>query len=360
MYISVKLKTRQLGAQTVRLKSESKPRTKLKAGVIALVLGFLIVWIKSANSPTVSTEAIAYLSNALVIIQENSINRYRTDWDALEAEAYNRIREAQTPSDTYDTIQFVLIKLGDHHSFFVTPDQIALYRRATMSDNSTPRVELVEDNLGLVILPGFGSGDPEQMGKYATNVQHMICEIDAKNPCGWVVDLRENTGGNMWPMLAGIGPILGEGRAGAFIDPDGEVMCWSYVGGKALLEDTVVVEVDGQACELQEPSPPVAVLTSGSTASSGEAIVVAFRGRPNTRSFGSGTAGVSTANQGYELSDGAMILLTVATFVNRTGQTYGGVITPDELVGRSASESDPAMQAAINWLLNQPACIVER
>lgn len=293
-------------------------------------------------------------------MQENSINRYRIDWDALEARAYNCAREAQTPSDTYETIRFVLRKLDDHHSLFLTPHQVAQYRRATVCDNSTPRVELVEDKLGLVILPGFGSADLEQLSKYATNVQHMISEIDAKNPCGWVVDLRENTGGNMWPMLAGVGPILGEGRAGAFVDPDGEVTYWSYVDGKALLGDDVVVGVDEPAYELQEPSSPVAVLTSGSTASSGEAIAVAFRGRSNTRSFGGGTMGVSTANRDYELSDGAMILLTVSTFADRTGQTYGGVITPDELVGRSDSESDSVLQAAVNWLLNQPACVVGR
>jgi len=328
--------------------------------MLALLLGFLIVFVKSASSPDVSTEAIPYLSSALDIIRENSINRYRIDWDALEAEAYNRVRGSRTPADTYETIQFVLRRLGDHHSFFLTPDQIARYRQATVSDNPAPRVELVEDNLGLVILPGFGGGDQEQMGKYATNVQHMISEIDAKNPCGWIVDLRENSGGNMWPMLAGVGPILGEGRAGAFVDPDGEVMYWSYVDGRALLGNDVVVEVDGPAYELQAPAPPVAVLTSGSTASSGEAIVVAFRGRPNTRSFGNGTAGLSTANHGYELSDGAMILLTVSTFADRTGQTYGGVITPDEIVGHPDSGSDSVLQAAVNWLLNQPACIVER
>jgi hypothetical protein len=28
------------------------------------------------------------------------------------------------------------------------------------------------------------------------------------------VDLRGNGGGNMWPMLAGVGPVLGEGIVG--------------------------------------------------------------------------------------------------------------------------------------------------
>ena len=31
---------------------------------------------------------------------------------------------------------------------------------------------------------------------------------------GWIVDLRTDGGGNMWPMMAGLGPILGEGIMG--------------------------------------------------------------------------------------------------------------------------------------------------
>jgi C-terminal processing protease CtpA/Prc len=35
--------------------------------------------------------------------------------------------------------------------------------------------------------------------------------MDQGNLAGWIVDLRNNGGGNMWPMLTGIGSILGEG-----------------------------------------------------------------------------------------------------------------------------------------------------
>lgn len=98
------------------------------------------------------------------------------------------------------------------------------------------------------------------------------------------------------------------------------------------------------------PSPPVAVLTNRSTASSGEAIVVAFRGRPNTRSFGEGTRGVSTSNRSFALNDGAMLLLTVAIFADRTGQKYGDVIVPDEVVDTPSSESDRVLDTAVKWL----------
>jgi hypothetical protein len=88
----------------------------------------------------------------------------------------------------------------------------------------------------------------------------------------------------------------------------------------------------------------------------GEAIAVAFRGRSGTRSFGQSTGGLSTANQHYPLSDGAWLLLTVSTFADRTGQVYGQSIAPDQVGNRPQGAEDLALQAAIDWLLKQPAC----
>jgi len=36
-------------------------------------------------------------------------------------------------------------------------------------------------------------------------------------PCGWVLDLWGKGSGNMWPMLAVAGPLLGEGQLGSFV-----------------------------------------------------------------------------------------------------------------------------------------------
>lgn len=67
---------------------------------------------------------------------------------------------------------------------------------------------------------------------------------------------------------------------------------------------------------------PVAVLTDSQTASSGQAIVAAFKGRPHTCSFGPPTYGVPTANQEEQLSDGALMVLTLAVDADRTGHRY--------------------------------------
>ena len=97
---------------------------------------------------------------------------------------------------------------------------------------------------------------------------------------------------------------------------------------------------------LRRDRPRVAVLTDNGIASSGEATVIAFRRRPDTRSFGTPTCGLSTANRAFTMSDGASLNLTVSVMADRTRTKYGDSIPPDEIV------TDPAqaVQRAIVWL----------
>ncbi len=79
-------------------------------------------------------------------------------------------------------------------------------------------------------------------------------------------------------------------------------------------------------------------------------MAVAFRGRPNTRSFGQPTGGASSGNQGFRLSDGAAVALTVSLFADRDGRVYGGRIEPDTLVeGDPTGVLDPVKEAAVAW-----------
>ena len=171
--------------------------------------------------------------------------------------------------------------------------------------------------------------------------------------------MRGNTGGNMWPMLTGIGPILGDGIVGSFVAADGN-MTWFYQDGRPepaiprvwrrfrlTLEDAPV---------LMAPSAPVAVLVDSSTASSAEAITIAFHGRPETRFFGTRTAGKSTAVQPFKLDDGAELYLTTAIDADRTGKPYPNGFTPDEIIPFNGStmpqtSNDPVVLAAQNWLV---------
>jgi len=306
----------------------------------------------------ISPEAAAYLKEALDIMQNNSLHKYDTDWDEIRTSAFEVAQHAQTPADTYGAISYPLVRLGDHHSQFLPPADFIQRQESTVSESPSPRGKLLLGKLGFVALEGFIG---PQGAEYATLVQQLIRNLDTQGACGWIVDLREHVGGNMWPGLAGLGPILGNGKAGAFVDPDGNKVDWGYRDGQAFLGDYVQVQVDGPVSQLKLVSSPVAVLTGVNTASAGEALVVAFRGRPTTRSFGLYTTGLSTGNQGFPLSDGAWIVLTTSVYADRTGQTYGDRIYPDEVVDDVRKFTfivDEAIpQPAIDWLMSQPACM---
>ena len=90
----------------------------------------------------------------------------------------------------------------------------------------------------------------------------------------------------------------------------------------------------------------VAVLTDVSVASSGEALAIAFRGRPDTRSFGSATCGLSTAVDEIPLRTGGRLGIVTSVMADRTKQEYGGPIVPDELMTNPAD----VVPRAVAWL----------
>ncbi|MCR0986152.1 S41 family peptidase [Streptomyces albidoflavus] len=175
--------------------------------------------------------------------------------------------------------------------------------------------------------------------------------MDRAGACGWVVDLRANTGGDMWTPLASAGPLLGDGEVGAFGEADGTRTPWTTESGTP----RQYADRWGRGEPLAHPMPPVAVLTGPRTASAGEAVAIAFRGRPDTRTFGEPTFGVPTANAPYSLSDGALVVLTTARETDRTGRVHHGPPRPDVEVAWVRG-SDRVLTAAAAWLAAHDRC----
>jgi hypothetical protein len=301
----------------------------------------------------VSPEASGYLGKALDIMQKHSLRRDKVDWPALRAKTLARAGAAQTPAQTHDAIRFALEQLKDNHSFLAPPPGSlnALLEKVFAPRIPEPTGRIVDGRWGDVLVPACDGSRKGAGQAYIARLLGVVRKLDQQNPQGWIVDLRGNGGGDMWPMLAGIGPVLGEGQLGAFVRPDGGKKKWFYRDGKAL-EGNEVAEAAPQVYRLKRAAPPVAVLTDKKTASSGEAIAIAFSGRPKARRFGQPTAGVSTANEVFRLSDGAMLCLTVATMADRTGKVYGGAVEPDEKV-ETKGKKDAVLRAAVAWLEKQ-------
>lgn len=290
-----------------------------------------------------------YLTTVLDLMQANSLHRLTIDWTSFRAKVFQAAQGTQSISELAPAIRLALAQLEDGHSSFRRASGDVLYvptRTCTTSflNASTPKVPA---NIGYVRVGAF-SGGLAASRDFATGIQNAIRAADSDSLVGWIVDLRANGGGNMWPMVAGLGPIIGDDTIGKFIDPVGVTSVWEYRDGAARLNGAAILQLE-TPYTLKSPRPKVAVLMDNGVASSGEATAIAFRGRPNARTFGFKTCGLSTANSPFRMVDGAVLNLTVSTMADRTGRTYGDQLVPDEITQNNAD----TMQRAIAWILSR-------
>jgi len=198
-------------------------------------------------------------------------------------------------------------------------------------------------DVGYVLMPGT-SGSSE----FVDAVRAGIARADAPTVCGWIVDLRADTGGSMWPMLQAIRAIVGEAPIGFSIDAGGARTPWAYPTDAAGVKP------------LAHPQGPVAVLTSRLTAGAAEGVLVALRGRPEVRTFGEPTWGTPTTTESFALADGAILQLTESFDADRAGVEYQTRIPPDQAMpidwARLGAPDDAIVVAAGTWLRSQPAC----
>lgn len=296
-----------------------------------------------------------YLDEALDTIQRYALNRDSANWPKVREQAFFMASGAKNYEDCYPAIQHMLGKLKDHHSFLMSAveskawsePQAEAYKNMPLTTG-----EILDGNIAYLNMPAVNSGSNEANTYFANELHNLLEKLDQSKPKAWILDLRNNGGGNCWPMLAGIGPLLGEGKCGYFINKDGtDSGAWFYKKGRSGTGKATITSVSRKPYKLRQKQALLAVLTGPSTGSSGEVVTVAFRKRPNTRSFGRPTAGLSTGNGNYALRDGAQIFLTSSVYADRQKEAYGQEITPDEWIkNRGENAVDVDLEAAKAWL----------
>lgn len=306
------------------------------------------------SPPPPSPAAAAYLDQAIALIRANHYKAAGADWPAVTARAHAAIAGAATPADTYPAIRGVLQALGERHSFLIEAAQARAPaptpQAAAASEGVLPTWELARGRFGIVRLPELNTsrpGGPTLGSAYAAALRTGLETMDKAPLCGWVVDLRKDGGGNMWPMLQGLDPLLGPAPFGAFLQQAKVAQVWTRTP-QGIFPAPAVVPGTGPAFTLKHGAAPVAVLIGPKTASSGEMTAAALIGRARVRGFGAASAGFTTGNGSFPLSDGAILVITGVTIRDRTGRDYTGPIQPDALAA-------DAEQAAEAWLADQCA-----
>ena len=303
-----------------------------------------------------SPEVDNYISAFIDTVRKNSINRDSINWQDYERTMYNLAMEASTIKDTYPILRYGLGLLEDGHSSFKTPEERTNWKGETNEEVillPEIKAKYLGDGIGYINVPTFGSGSKNAATAYADTLhKHFTSLYQQYKVEKWIIDLRDNSGGNMWPMLAGLGPLYDNNKLGEFRGLSKSIP-WYYRDGSSLIENEAITTVSDTSHVPNFNNSPVAVLIGSNTASSGEAVAISFIGRPDTKIFGAPTAGKSTANDDFELADGAAIYLTSLVMSDREGTMYGSKIVPDVNVSsteRDRKHTDDVCATAIQWL----------
>ena len=266
---------------------------------------------------------VRYVKKAIRIMDKHGIYAQGPEWEKAKEEAL-----AAQPSSLEEAQEIVNQAgkvAGGKHTYLMTSQEVENFET---TDWEMPTIELLEDRLALIKLPEF-SGNKEDELKYANTVLNTIPDTLR----GVIIDLRGNQGGNMYPMIAAVHRFL----------PDDVILKFSTRRWPMDVTTSFVVKYVGIAKQ-EHIVCPVALLTDEQTASSGEAVLLCFRGLTNTRTFGTPTAGYASGNKVYRLPGGSQLALTIGEDIARTGEAFcDDPIAPDVL-------TESPFEAALEWL----------
>ncbi len=332
------------------------------------VILFVLLCCTSSCHAQMPEDVQGVLDAVLDHAEEASMYRNKVDWDVLRREAYQLAVGADTIPDLAPAITYMLEELGDTHgrflynrqhlSFYTGPDKphlagldVDVYNNIQSGQVYNFEASLLAPSVGYVRIVGLPMGDNTQMSR---EIQDAVCAVHAMGANDWIVDLRYNGGGNMFPMVEGLAAILGDGPAGGAVGlTEEENATWRVENGDFYYNDqSVQLE---NACTYED-LPKVAVLTSMYTASSGEVVAVAFKGREHTRFFGEFTHGLTTVNDYTPLDSLSILLLSVSTYQSRDGKVYDAYVDVDEyipFVPDATMEEDAGVRRALEWLMEK-------
>lgn len=278
-----------------------------------------------------------YVGEALAFIEANGLFINEIDWAALRASVLAETADARTPEETHAALEEALVQAGGSHSGLQPSGTNGAFAYI-----ATPKAEKLPGGVVVLEVPGFRSPRAHHIEEYAVAGAGQLAAYADDASCGWILDLRRNYGGNMWPMLAALTPLLPDGPLMQFVDRDGNRSQAKadgngvYLDGKPLARATNV--------DYEDSRRPVAIIQAEGTASSAEAVILSFSAREGVRTFGAASAGLVTGNVVKTLPDGTVLRVTRTHMATREGHMPLGPIPAD-----TVATEDP-LQAASDWL----------
>ncbi|MEM0962058.1 MAG: S41 family peptidase [Bacteroidota bacterium] len=327
-----------------------------------------------AAQPADRDTSMAVIDSVYAIIKERSLHRDAVDWNETDRTFRAAVDSADTFADALQAFRGVFAAMEDVHSAMYYRGQWIGYRPESLSrpvrrdvsaliaegreQANQPSGMILRGDIAYVLVPPYGVQGAEAIGEAAAKLRDLVYDLASQSPRGWVLDLRVNEGGNIHPMLSGLGDLLGDGLVMRSVHASGDTQfTWSIDEGVLTVDGYQAASVD-RRCPDARGDGRVAVPVGPATASSGQIAAIAFAGWEPARLFGDPTAdGYATSNGWNQITPDLALNLSVAYFADRSGFVHEGIVLLNEEVDDEwdldRPEADPVVQRARDWITSR-------
>lgn len=304
------------------------------------------------------------------LIKSNSIHRTTVDWQKVDQSFYQKLGQAKTMKDTMKCFVYVLEQLNDVHSqmyldnqyygHYPSFDDTTLARLKPMNDLANALTnqiytKVLPGKTGYIRVPSIQAYDKKQVNIYAQSLYDSVVHLANKGVKGFIVDLRLNGGGNIYPMLSGLSLLLGNQVIAYETDiEDSVVRKWEIKNGNFVIGGYQATDIIVKPVTALQ-SMPVVVLTGPVTKSSGSMTAIAFKKRPKAILIGEPTAdGYTTSNGYFQIAPNLMLNFATSFVADRAMIVYKTAVTPEILIYKGDDFNDLMQDKkiilALEWL----------
>ncbi len=308
-----------------------------------------------------------HIDTSLNILKHNSLYAKKVDWNKIQqsVHAVAENAKAKTKSDTFEALKIAFDALGDKHAAYYQYDhqyrlpnkELEVRQSDSLKAGWKMGARIVNKMIGevaYVSIPYMGVNKQADIDKYANWVYDAVADLSRKNPKAWIIDLRLNGGGNIRPMLGGLGMFFEDGIVSYYIDRNGKTEDEAaFKNGDFTIDGKVQANIKTKIPAIKPKK--IAVLIGPGTGSSGEGVAVVLQQRQDTKLFGTKSAGMANATNGFVFADDkAYFLISVASIGNKSKKVMPEFVMPNVEIKKLESfgnlPEDPTVKAAIAWL----------
>lgn len=303
-------------------------------------------------------------------IKSNSILRNTVDWKSIDDMFNKKIKNATSLNDTMKCFVMVFESLNDVHSqiyinnkyygHYTNFDDTTLAWLKPLNDKANAltnqiHTQFLPNKIAYIRVPSFQVFDKILINNYAKSLYDSISKPAFNKAKGFILDLRLNGGGNIYPMLSGLSLLLGNNTIGYETDINGDTTrVWEIKNGNFIIGGYQTTDIKSKLTSKLK-TIPVVVLIGPVTKSSGSMTAIAFKKRQNTIFVGEPTADGYTTSNGYFQFAPNLTLNFATNFVaDRKMTIYKSSVNPDIVVYHGDNfenlMNDEKIKSAMKWL----------